>query len=327
MTIYTNQHELALPTALFLATDSYDYQEGVVSATSLMKPIRQRVLRERVPEEQKAIDIVNLVKSRLGTAIHDSIEKAWVNKDLRVLALRRLGYSEKLISRFVVNPTPEELKEDSIPVYLELRSYKEVNGIKVSGKFDMVAAGGVRDFKSTGTFTWTKGTKTEDYRKQLSIYRWLNPEIITKDIGTIDFFFTDWQAFKTSDPNYPQQPVMSKEIELMTLEETQDYVEGQLKAFQTYKDADENTIPSCTPEELWQRETTWKYYKDPLAQALGKRSTKNFDNPSDANALAAKNGVGIVVEARGEVVACKYCDAYSICTQKDNLIAEGLLKI
>ena len=327
MATFTNQHGLALPTALFLASDSYDYMAGVVSATSLMKPVRQRVLKERVPADLKAIDIVDLVKSRLGTAIHDSIEKAWVDPTRRELALRSLGYSPKLIERIVVNPEPEDIKPDSIPVYLEIRSFKEVNGRRVSGKFDFVADGAVRDFKSTGTFTWVKDTKTEDYRKQLSIYRWLNPDIITSDVGTIDFFFTDWQAFRTSDPAYPSHPVMSKQIGLLSLDDTQQYVEEKLAEFDRYRDADENTIPSCTPSELWQREATWKYYKDPLAHATGKRSTKNFDNPGDAHSLAAKTGSGVVIEVQGEVVACKYCDAYSACSQKDQLIAQGLLKI
>jgi hypothetical protein len=327
MSVFTNQHNLGLPSALFLASDSYDYIPDVVSATSLMKPIRQQILKHRVSPENRSIDVVDLVKSRLGTAIHDSIEKAWVDPSRRELALRSLGYNAKLINRIIVNPEPEDLKPDSIPVYLERRSFKEIDGVKISGKFDFVADGAVRDFKTTGTFTWVKDTKTADYQKQLSIYRWLNQDIITSDVGSIDFFFTDWQAFKTSDPNYPQQPVMSKQITLLTLEDTEAYVREKLQDFDRYKNEDENAIPSCTPEELWQRETTWKYYKDPLAVALGKRSTKNFDNPGDANALAAKNGVGTVVEVMGEVVACKYCDAYSVCSQKDNLIAQGLLRI
>ena len=120
---------------------------------------------------------------------------------------------------------------------------------------------------------------------------------------------------------------MSKQIDLYSLEETQAYVEGQIAEFDRYRDSSEDDIPWCTPAQLWQRETTWKYYKDPLAHATGKRSTKNFDNPGDAHTLSAKNGVGIVVESKGEVVACKYCDAYSVCKQKDHLIAEGLLKI
>lgn len=327
MSVFTNQHNLGLPTALFLASDSYDYIPGVVSATALMKPIKQQILKFRVSEQDRSVDVVDLVKSRLGTALHDSIERAWTDPERREVALRSLGYSPKMIERIIVNPKPEQITPNSIPVYLEIRSFKEVLGRKVSGKFDFVGDGAVRDFKSTGTFTWVKDTKTDDYRKQLSIYRWLNPDIITNDVGHIDFYFTDWQAFRTSDPSYPAQPVMSKAIELFSLEETQAFVEERLSLFDQYQNAPETDIPSCTPAELWQREPTWKYYKDPLAHALGKRSTKNFDNPGEAAALAAKNGVGTVIEVQGEVVACKYCEAYSVCTQKDHLIAEGLLKI
>jgi hypothetical protein len=86
-----------------------------------------------------------------------------------------LGYPQDIIDRVIVNPTPEDLKPDSIPVYMELRSFKEIDGVRVSGKFDFVAEGKVEDFKSTSTFAWKSGDKVEDYRLQGSIYRWLTP--------------------------------------------------------------------------------------------------------------------------------------------------------
>ena len=37
--------------------------------------------------------------------------------------------------------------------------------------------------------------------------------------------------------------------------------------------------------------------------------------------------VGIVVEKPGLVMACKYCSAFSACSQKDDLVASGDLTI
>ena len=54
------------------------------------------------------------------------------------------------------------------------------------------------------------------------------------------------------------------------------------------------------------------------------RSTKNFDNRHDAYIRLAEDGnVGIVVEVRGQVNACKYCAAFNICTQKDEYLKSG----
>mgnify|MGYP002132538329 CR=1 FL=1 len=37
--------------------------------------------------------------------------------------------------------------------------------------------------------------------------------------------------------------------------------------------------------------------------------------------------VGIIKEIKGEVVACRYCSAFSVCTQKDIYLTTGELNI
>jgi hypothetical protein len=81
-------------------------------------------------------------------------------------------------------------------------------------------------------------------------------------------------------------------------------------------------LPDCTPEELWQKDPVYKYFKNPQ----GKRATKNFMSLLEANQLKAKNGgVGIVKTVFGEAKACNYCKAASVCEQRDRLIEEGIL--
>ncbi len=344
MQTYLNSADVALPIALYLATDNYDRIPGVVSATQLMKSTRQQVLVPRVPAEQRSIDIINLVKSRMGSSIHDGVERAWSNPEARKIGLRLLGYSEDVIESIVYNPEQtlrafgyderslnnlvmEQDKPNQIPMFMEIRSFREIEGREVSGKFDLVGDGRPHDFKSTGTFTWTKGSKDEDYQIQLSIYRWLNPKIITEDSGSIHFFFTDWKAWETRNPAYPQKPIESKEIPLLSLDDTEDYIRQKLQAFDKYKDASEQSIPVCSPKELWQKDDQWKVYKDPnnLKRAM---SGGTFNNPGDAHAFnqAKTKGTGFVRHIPGEAMACKYCDAFLACGQKDQLIANQILK-
>ena len=88
-------------------------------------------------------------------------------------------------------------------------------------------------------------------------------------------------------------------------------------------EADEKDLPLCNSKELWRSEPVYKYYKNPDKTT---RSTKNFDNLSDANKrLAEDGGVGVVITQPGQAVACKYCSAFALCTQKDDLIAAGEL--
>lgn len=321
---YTNQASVPLSLAVFLATDNYDHEDDTISATALLKPTRQLILGQRVPQDLSLVDVMAMWKSRLGSAIHDSIEGSWLNGYDK--ALEALGYPRRVINKIRVNPEPSELGDDDIPVYMELRSYRDFLGYKVSGKFDFVAEGRVEDFKSTGTFTWVNGTKDEDYILQGSIYRWLNPELITSDQMQINFLFTDWQAFRAKqDPKYPAQPIMAKVFNLKSLEETEQFIARKLREVEFFKDAEEGELPLCSDKELWRSAPTWKYYKNPQKMS---RSTKNFDNKQDAYIrMQQDKNVGTVVEVPGQVMACKYCPAFPICSQKDQLIADGSLQL
>lgn len=321
---YLNGSGVPLSVAVFLAKDYYDHDDESISATSLLKPVRQIVLNSRLPPEHKLVDIIDLTKSRMGTAIHDGIEKAW--KDNPKQTLMELGYPQKVAESVIINPEPGEDITDRIPVYLEIRSYKEIMGFKVSGKFDFVAEGRVEDFKSTSVYTAMAGNKDDDYKLQGSIYRWLNPEIITQDEMAIQFFFTDWARNQAkSNPKYPQKPVDQKIIPLLSIEETESYVRNKLQQVITHSKTPEENLPLCEDKDLWRTEPEYKYYKNPQKM---NRSTKNFDNKLDAYKRLTDDGnVGIVVEVPGQVNACKYCSAFPLCTQKDALIAEGSLVI
>lgn len=322
---YTNLTGVPLSLAAFLAHDSYDYDPHTISATSLIKPLKQRILASRVPPGAFPVDVLSLVKSRMGSAIHDAVEKVWVAGHYRE-SMKLLGYPQAVIDRVVVNPDPNNLPPGAIPVYMEQRLYKEIEGQKVSGKFDFVAEGRLEDFKSTSTFTWIKGTKTEDYQLQGSIYRWLGPHIITEPYMVIQFIFTDWkEGIAKTDKNYPQRPVEPLQIPLLSLEDTEDFVVDRLRQYKAMKDLPEEELPMCSDKDLWRDDPVFKYYKNPAKLT---RSTKNFESKEEAYArLAEDGGVGIVLEKPGEVRACKYCAAFPVCKQKDAYLADGTLSL
>lgn len=321
-TKYSNVSAVPLSVAVFLATDNYDHNDDLntISATSLIKPIRQIILSNRVSPELAMIDLTQMVASRVGTAIHDGFERAWVNN--HVSALTALGLPEKVVNRVLVNPTKDKMFDGCIPVYLEQRATKQVGRWNVSGKFDFVGEGRVEDVKTTSTYTAMNSTNDKKYILQGSIYRWLNPDIITQPNMAIQFIFTDWSKAKAmSDPKYPQQRIQQLILPLKSIQETQGYVEHKLKQIDQYWDSPEEQIPLCTDEDLWRSEPVFKYYKNPTKTT---RSTKNFDTRQEAFLRLAEEGnVGIVKEVPGQVTACKYCSAFSACSQKDALILSG----
>jgi hypothetical protein len=323
----SNNSDISLPLAVWLLNDEYDYQndENYISATRLMRPLRHLVLPHRIPPAQRQMpDVQDFIASALGKSLHDSIEKAWTTGYRKALAM--LGYSEDIINHVRINPTEPE--EGTIPIYIEQRAKRTVvvNGVAyvIGGKFDMVMEGQVMDNKSTTAYTWVYGGKDEDYRLQGSIYRWLNPDKITEDTIRINFIFTDWQKMQAkTNPNYPQQRVMHKDVPLLSLEETEAWIIWKLTQVQKHMKTPETQLPECTDEELWRSDPAYKYYSDPTKTSG--RSTKNFDTLVEANQFwkVDKGGKGIVITVPGEVKRCGYCESFEICTQKNRYITNG----
>lgn len=315
----SNVTGVSLPVAVWLASDDYDFSPGSksISVTSLLKPVRQILLRERLtPEDRKTPDITDFIASRLGHSIHDGIERAWVNNYPK--AMKLLGYSDDVIDRVRINPTVEEVRASNsiIPIWFEQRAERDILGYTLSGKFDLVIDGELHDFKSTSVYSYILGSKDEDYRLQGSLYRWIHRDKITSDTITIQFFFTDWQRSRArQDPKYPQQRVHEHVVELMSIEETDQWIRGRIKELEAAADLPEDQLPFCSDKDLWRSEPKYKYYANP--EKTSGRSTKNFDSLHEANAYKTKQGKGVVITVPGQVKACGYCPAFPICSQKD----------
>jgi hypothetical protein len=326
MSKYKNELNIPLSLAVYLATDNYDHSSdpNEISVTGLLKPLKQIILSSRLPAEEQSTDISALVTSRLGTSIHSGIEKAWDSNYKQ--AMCDLGYSISLINQIVINPDPNNLPEDCIPVYQEIRTKKQLGKYTISGKFDFVADGRIEDFKSTKVYSYIAGTNDEKYMMQGSIYRWLNPTIITNPEMAIQYIFMDWSSMQAMiNSDYPKSAMLEKKFTLMPIPQVEQFITNKLNQIEKYANADESDMPACTDEDLWRRAPVWKYYKDPTKTA---RSTKNFDSAADAHVRLAEDGYkGSVVEVKGEVVACKYCSALSICKQKNTYILNETLKL
>lgn len=327
MTELTNSKNLPMTIAVWLAHDTYDrvVTPDYISVTALIRPIKQIVLAMRVDPIHQIEDISDMVASRMGQSIHDSIERAWLSSYRQSLAT--LGVSHDVIDRVVVNPTPEQLKEieNPIPVYLEQRRIKDLMGYKVGGRFDIVADGTLEDNKSTKVFSYLKGSSNEDYILQGSMYRWLNPEIITNDVMRINYIFTDWLRSRASyDPKYPKTQVINKSFPLMSIEDTEKWMTHKLAEIRRLQNSPEEHLPVCNDDDLWRTEPVWKYYGDPAK--LG-RATKNFDTKPEADGHLISKGKGIVLEAKGMVKRCNYCPAFTVCKQKDEYLADGSLAV
>lgn len=309
----SNNTNIPLPLAVWLVSDDYDFVGGVnkISATSLLKPTRRFILTGRVPVTERENDVSDFIASRMGHAFHDSIEAAWT-KNYKG-GLKALGYPDKVIDAVRINPTDPE--EGTIPVHLERRGEREVNGYTISGKFDMVIEGEVYDTKSTSVYSYIFGGKEDDWIKQGSIYKWIFPNLIKGDQIHIQNIFTDWsRSASMQQKNYPPSRLMNNSFPLMSLDETEAFIVERTNLIKKFYKAPDHEIPFCSDEELWRSPPKYKYYSDP--NKTDGRSTKNFDNPGEAHAYRAEKGKGIVITELGKVKACSYCPAFKVCEQR-----------
>jgi len=320
----TNDHGIDLPIAVWLLQNGYnsgasEAPEGeLISVTGLMKPTRQLILGRQVNTEDEEMDVSDMIASRMGHGLHQSIEEAWTKGDWQG-AMKRLGYPQKIIDKIKINPDPKTVKKGDIPIYLEQRGFLPIGDIILTGQLDFSIDGAYRDVKSTSTFSYTSGSKDQDYILQGSMYRLIMPAFIWKDQMRIEFIFTDWQKFMAKqNPNYPQTRVVHQEYALMSREDTEQWVMDKLadirnNAAFTFK---QDRLIRCTDKELWKGDDKFKYYAKEETAKKGGRASKVFDSLVDATAHQQQAGKGVVVTFPGEVKACEYCPAFSVCEQR-----------
>lgn len=296
---------------VWLATENYSGggDERTISATTLLKSTRQIVLERRVDTAQATPNLNSLVASRIGTAIHDAIERSWLSPKL-FQALEALGLPAH---RYVVNPTGP-VPEGMLAVYVEQRVEKEIDGWIITGQYDIVVVGTLHDVKSTKSYVVQKRLNDKKWKMQGSIYRWLNPEVIQDDSMVIECVVLDWTAAgAAASPDYPQQQWISIRLTLDSVSETENFIRRKLAEITQHLNTPEPELPECTDEELWREAPSYAYFANP--EAAG-RSTKNFDSLHDANMHLAAKGKGRIDIRPGKVKACAFCPAAPLCTQR-----------
>lgn len=323
----TNNAGINLVVAAWLAHDDYDYNNdpNYISATSLLRPIKQIVLTPRVPREESIPDVSDVIAARIGQALHASVQNVWENH--APAALAKLGVAKRIIESIEVNP--EVPDPNKIQVYTEIRSQKEIDGVTIGGKFDIILEERLQDLKKTSVWGYQnmKGIDDDKWRIQGSIYRWLNPYKIAHDSMYIQYILMDWQgSMRKRDPNYPPHALPHREVKLWDVQKTEQWIRNKLQEIRKYQNADQKDIPECTDEDLWRSEPTYKYYAayEPGQMIpAGTRSTKNFEDISSAMQHKAVKGKGVVIAVPGRAKACLYCSAAPICEQRMMLAAAG----
>ena len=292
---YTNNKNYPKFVQEWLEFDEYDRTEGEISATTLLKPSQVFVLTRKF-QEKLTIDVNDLIAAKLGTAIHDSVEKVKLTNCLQEQRLRT-----------------------------------EIDGQVISGKFDIIINADqpikkIVDIKSTSVWAYIFGGKDEEYIKQLSIYKYLASKngIELEEEALIQFVFTDWSKSKARlGGNYPENRIAIKPIKLMSLEDTEVFIKQRLSLFKEEMSKEIGEQIPCNQNELWIKESTFAVMKEGRKSAV-----KLFKNEGEAEFFVAGQG-GMsklsINERKEKAKRCEYCAVRKFCQQAKKMEETGLL--
>jgi len=255
----TNKHDLHPILFTTLAHSDYDFKpkSRQISATTLLKPIKEIVLAQQNPDLLPTMDVTDFTAAKLGSSFHAVLEKVWTEEPHFVTTVIKDYFPEYADRELLVNPTKKQIKKSDNPlvVYIEQRGFISINGWDIFMKFDVVFDGQVQDAKTTSAWKYAKGDIL-DYQLQMGMGKIIHPKII-KDIDhfKIHYIFKDWSAKYENTPNYPSASAISATYPHLPNQEVIDWIEDRLNLLEDtlYSGYDAQDIP-CSDHDRWARQ-------------------------------------------------------------------------
>jgi hypothetical protein len=279
---YTNKNNL--PDPVVKALTSYDNSEVVqgLRVTTLIDSPRISQLRKQ-HSNQLTEDVSDMVWKVMGTAIHEIFEKAASNAYVS-----------------------------------EQRLEHEIDGTIISGaidyQFETDGEVDLKDYKSTSTYSITKGDKPE-WENQLNVYAYLirHAKRLKVRSASVVAVLRDWRrADAERRGDYPQAPIAEVPINLWSDKEQDAYVKERVRLHRVAELEKDFELPECSPEEQWERAGSWAVHK-----GKNKRALKLFDNKAEAQAFAGQSSDRSVIERPATLTRCEnnYCRVADFCNQ------------
>ena len=286
----TNKFNLPQTFVNVIQRPTYSKGKAHISATEIINSPRIVQLKKKYWEEIEQ-DASEMVWSLFGSAVHNILEHG---------------------------------KDDHHIV--EERLHLEFDGWKISGAIDLqeVEPNGtisISDYKVTGA--WAVMNEKEDWHRQLNIYAWMVEKVKKVPVGKLQIIaiIRDWSARDAgTKEGYPPSPVATIDIPLWSFEEREEYISKRIDEHSTalFEMETDGEMPDCTPEEMWEKKTTYALKKNANVRATSVHTALVDAEEALAKATsAAKKNESFSIEIRlGERTRCKgYCQVSQFCKQ------------
>ncbi len=280
----TNKHNIPQTFVNVLERPTYSKGRAHISVTQLINSPKIVALTNQF-QDQLEQDVSDMIWSLFGSAVHGVLEHGADANHL-----------------------------------IEERIKTEVDGWTISGAIDLQILNedgtiSIRDYKVTSA--WTAMNNKKDWEQQLNIYAWLVESVKqkeVKDVGVVAII-RDWSRRDAArNPDYPQAPVKEIPISLWSLEDRNVFIRERIAdhsdcmfAMDTGSD-----LPDCTPEQMWEKPTTWA-----LKKTGNVRAKSIYETEDAAQAALEEAGKEYEIEIRlGERTRCAtFCSVSSFCDQ------------
>ena len=305
---FTNRTNIPKELLIFAIYHAAQYDGKPTTATNLsvsdfLTPMRKLIYKIQSPEITELTDVSYIMKSAKGTAMHSGLEAAlaWYG-----------GYKQ------------------------EIRSQKVIDGVIVSGKFDLIdlETNTLKDLKHVSSYAYKKLMldieKIKDmdnsmtlkerleyiptytkFQLQMSMYKWLNPELNLNPYGDIIFSLNDGGGMERYPiDNFHRFP-------LLLDEEIEEFVVNHLTELKQH--LADGTLPLCSDSERGFSQAEYKLQRvSPTNGQLTTVRGSKFDNYTKFREfVVAKGKLGDVEQiTEAKYTLCNYCNYSSICTQE-----------
>lgn len=284
-------NKLNLPRAFEeMARSEYEYRDKQYSVTSLLRGVRETILKRRYHNEIES-DVSDMIWMLFGRAVHSILEQQ-----------EEAGH---------------ELKEEYLKVNVG-------NGYKLSGMFDLYngKTKTVTDYKTCSVWKVIY-QDYEDWRKQLLMYSWMLQKIgFPVETGEIVAILKDHSKTKAKhDSNYPKYPVQVIRFSFLEkdFKEIEKFIKERFKEIEKAEQLPDDELPICTPEERYRSPDKWAVMKKGRKSAL-----RVLESKEEAEQYLIENGGDYIEYRPGIDKKCiEYCDVNQFCSYYLQNVKEG----
>lgn len=291
----TNRNNLPETIINVIKRPEYNKGKSNMSVTELLNSPRIVQLKRKHWEDLTE-DASDMVWSIFGTAIHGVLEHG---KDDHHIVEERIHIV---------------LDNMHISGAIDLQEIEE-DGIVVS------------DYKTTSA--WAVMNEKQDWHNQLNSYAYLVEAAKKTPVKKLQIvaIVRDWSRRDAATRDgYPAAPIVVIDIPLWSFADRESYVRSRISlhgdAFFEMETGGE--MPNCTPEEMWEKPTTYALKKDGNVRAKSVHETREVAEAALAVATEkAKKGEKFLIEVRegGRTRCDSFCQVAPYCQQHQEYLS------